>query len=206
METSSFIKRFQGTEVVAIYYFCDGDESTSVDIMDVNEISDAIRSYNRETVRVWGKRDPDLLRHLVPLKNIQDKDDLLRLLNTTIMEDSSVIPKAEWDQKISEAKRVEIEDLATNICRRYNCKVDSIDFMKALQAERERLSEYRTGLEEDGICSTGHGIYSPSVATAEWGDEFRDCMEGVSKIEAWIESNLPLLWAKWRSLDLENSI
>lgn len=206
MKAASFIKRFQGTEVVAIFYFCDGDESSSVDVMDVNAIANAIRDYNRETVRVWGKHHPSLLQHLVPLKNVQDEDGLLRLLNTTILEDSTVIPKTEWDQKISESQRVEIEGLAADICRRHNCEVNSIEFMKALRSERERVSEYRSGLVEDGICATGHGIYSPYAATLEWREDYQDCIKDVCKIEAWIESNLPLLWAKWRSLDPENSI
>lgn len=126
---------------------------------------------------------------------IETEEQLLAALKDSHDDVWFVEPLAVYQKRKQEHVRQTLETEAAQIASKYGCLVNSLAFLDACQAEMNRFSDYRGGMQGDGLA-IGYG-----VTIDQWYEEFnqsRADSEHIQKIVDWVATNLPLLYGQWQ--------
>ncbi len=126
---------------------------------------------------------------------INTKKQLFKALQDCHDDILSVEDLQQYRKRQQDAKRQELEEQASAIAQKYNCSVNSLEFLDACQQELERFRNYRESMQGDGFC-IGWG-----VTQEQWYEEFTDSLGDSGKIQKiidWVTINMPLLYGQWQ--------
>lgn len=165
--------------------------------------------YDEDTGEKWEshtEHDAKSVLRVIVTDGYHEKDEIVDVADESIVSlayqyidggdgcGTLVETKKTYDNRRRNERRQRLEDEAADICRRYDCKPNTLEFLHALDMELERFKTYREGMREDGLC-IGYG-----VTVEQWYDEFnasRGDSEHIYEIMEWVEEFCPLLWMEY---------
>lgn len=107
----------------------------------------------------------------------------------------AVLDEAAYQDRRETEISQRVEAYANALAARFKFKLNSVEFLDAVESELDRLASYREGMREDGLC-IGYG-----VTPEQWQDEYNASQgdsHNVREVLEWVERHCPLTYLKWR--------
>lgn len=196
-----FSKTFKGKRlsfVIVTYWI---DEETWEKGKQPNRISGKKAIFD-ECIKEIGKNPEDILA-IGDLKSPEEINDFLY----GFLDMGMVYTEEEYKKVQEEEQRARLENLEADFARKNKVQSGSLDFIRALESCLNKESDYRYGLQEDGLCATSNPFSSSGVN--EWFDLHNSSSSRTSilyEIMDYLETQCPLLMAKYRETQLQESL